>query len=396
LETAAVPLLRRLLRLLPATPPRRSSTQVRSRWRPTLEVLDDRIVPSVSSITSSFNSATINAGSTIWFNSTLKVSGLGSGPTTIRVDHSTITSPDFTLNTPNAAVTFDPSATQATTTFDGATNTWVTTVPVSSSGSGGLLGGLLGGLTGLLNLTPPPGNTFLDGATLYAPTGLRGGISPVTWSANFTTDTSGVSVTWQWEAGVYSQFSNNLSVLGVKPVDSNSTSQYRNSDLAGTPENFKQFLVAGARGNGGSNYTGTASGTKTVSPERADPPAAQTASLSGYIYVDFDQNGMHDAGEDGVAGVTVTLTGTDVNGNSVSLTAVTDDNGYYSFLGLAAGTYQLSKPRATDQYRDFTASPGTVNGSSDGTAQDQETIVGIHLNAGDNGIDFNFGEVVPN
>ena len=80
----------------------------------------------------------------------------------------------------------------------------------------------------------------------------------------------------------------------------------------------------------------------------------------------------------------------------VSLTAVTDASCAYSFTGLAAGTYQLHKARATGQYVDFGASPGTVNGTSDGTAQDQDTIVGITLSAGDNGINYNFGEVVPN
>jgi hypothetical protein len=30
-----------------------------------------------------------------------------------------------------------------------------------------------------------------------------------------------------------------------------------NHDRAGTPENFKAFVIAGARGKGGKNYTGS-------------------------------------------------------------------------------------------------------------------------------------------
>jgi len=36
---------------------------------------------------------------------------------------------------------------------------------------------------------------------------------------------------------------------------------YKNSDHAGTPESVRQFLVSGARGGGGSNFTGSYSGT---------------------------------------------------------------------------------------------------------------------------------------
>jgi hypothetical protein len=53
-------------------------------------------------------------------------------------------------------------------------------------------------------------------------------------------------------------------LVGVKPVDDNKASQYQNSDHAGTPENFKQYVIGGAGGGGGSNYTGGNSGTLSV------------------------------------------------------------------------------------------------------------------------------------
>jgi virginiamycin B lyase len=82
-----------------------------------------------------------------------------------------------------------------------------------------------------------------------------------------------VTVQWKWSAAVYTQFNNDYNALGVKPVDANNTSQYLNSDHAGTPENYKSFLAAGATGGGGSNYTGGLTGTETVQPALAAAPS---------------------------------------------------------------------------------------------------------------------------
>ena len=52
------------------------------------------------------------------------------------------------------------------------------------------------------------------------------------------------------------------------------------------------------------------------------------ASLSGYVYVDANNNGVFDAGETPIAGVTLTLL--DANGKSTGKTATTDANGLLS------------------------------------------------------------------
>ncbi len=97
--------------------------------------------------------------------------------------------------------------------------------------------------------------------------GLPGGINPVSWSGTFTTDTAGVGLNWQWAAAVYTTFNANNGVLGVKATDDNQHDcTYHNSDHAGTPEQYKSSVVGGARGGGGSNYTGGLSGTQTISP----------------------------------------------------------------------------------------------------------------------------------
>ncbi|HUE29574.1 MAG TPA: hypothetical protein VMR79_01795, partial [Verrucomicrobiae bacterium] len=199
--------------------------------------------PTPSPIASNFNGTRIASGTYIWFNSIVTPSGLGSSPVTIRFDNSTIafTANDvnYVLNVPSAQVRFDPEATVATTSFDPGTNTWETTTPPNVAG-----------------------NTFLDGLAFQVPVDLPGGINPVTWSGSLSSDTSGVRVSWKWAAAVYTKLSSDNNSLGVKPVDDNKASVYKNSDHAGTPENFKAFVIGGARGGGGSNFTGGYSGTR--------------------------------------------------------------------------------------------------------------------------------------
>ena len=193
-------------------------------------------------ISSNFNGTPIAGGNYIWFTSVLKPSGLGSTPVTIHFTQQTITSAYFTLSVPDANVTFDPTVTFATTTFSG--GMWVTTVP-----------------------SPPlKGNTFFSALEYQVPANLPGGIHNVTWSGTITSDTPGVSVKWQWAAAVYTNFSTNYNILGVKPVDDKVQNPYLNADHAGTPENFKSFVLPGATGGGANNFTGGLSGTKTVGP----------------------------------------------------------------------------------------------------------------------------------
>jgi len=206
-----------------------------------------------STINSNFNGTDIPAGDWIWFTSVLKVHGLGSQPVTIGFMGSIEFSVDgtvYVMSVPSALVTFSPFVTVATTAFTN--GQWVTTVPLS-------------GLAG---------NVFLDGFALQAPqpNGFPGGIQPVTWQGMFVSATPGITVQWQWAAAVYgnSLFGANYNLLGVKPVDDNHASIYQNSDHAGTPESFESYVVGGARGGGGSNFTGSYSGTGACTPMPAN------------------------------------------------------------------------------------------------------------------------------
>lgn len=224
-----------------------------TRWRPSLDVLEDRLVPSTASmITANFNGTAIPAGASIWFNAAVTATGLPKGaPATVHVVNEAI---DFTaagkayhVPVPNGIIVFTPRATSAAATYDPGDNDWDISAP--SSGAG---------------------DVFMTGVALKTATALPGGIKNVTWSASFWSDTAGLTVNWKWAAAVYNGFGTDNTTLGVKPVDNNTLSVYKNSDDSGTPEAFKTHVIAGALGGGGTNYTGNATKTVGVKPALGD------------------------------------------------------------------------------------------------------------------------------
>src|SRR5437899_2262838 len=66
------------------------------------------------------------------------------------------------------------------------------------------------------------------------------------------------------------------------------------------------------------------------------------AALTGTAFIDHNRNNILDPGEVVLPGATISLSGTDLQGNSVHATAVTDVNGVYKFLEVKPGTYQVS------------------------------------------------------
>jgi hypothetical protein len=258
------------------------------RCGPGLEALEDRSVPSgLTSITGNFNGTAIPANDSIWFSSVAKVQGLGSAPTTLHFTDQSISfvanGTPYDLSVPDATLTLSPTATTASTSFDG--SVWNTSSPTHFSG-----------------------NVFVAGLSFAVPNGLPGGIHNVTWQMQVSSDTAGVSVNWQWAAAVYSNFNADQSALGVKPVDDNHLGTYQNSDHAGTPEAYKTFVVGGGTGGGGSNFTGSLSATASVKPPGP-------SSLSGSV--------LNTATNTGLSGVVVILTGVTDVGQTVTFTTTT-------------------------------------------------------------------------
>jgi hypothetical protein len=329
-----------------------------ARARLSVTGLEDRTTPTATTITGNFNGTAIAAGDTVWFSSVGKVSGLGSSPSTLYLSGGTISFTEngtpTTVAVPDATVSFTQLATQATTTY--------------SAGSGWLV-------------TAPPhfsGNVFLGGTGFPVPGGLPGGIKNVTWQWNVSTDTTGLKLNWQWAAAAYTSFGANGS-FGVKSVDDNNVDVFRNSDHAGTPQSFKSYVVGGATGGGGSNWTGSYSATASVFPDFSPPPA-QTATLSGSVTV-------IDTGVP-VSGVEIDLV--DSSNNVVASTA-TDANGNYSFSKIAAGMYTVHEGAIDfNMYSYWGNSIGTVNGTMDGGYVDVQDIGSVTLVGGNAGVNYNF------
>jgi hypothetical protein len=240
----------------------KKSRPSRRRAHIAIEDLEERWTPSsgATSITFNFNPTPIAAGSTVWFNSSLQASGLGSAPVTLQFTNQTIAftagASSYNLNVPTSIITFVPASTAATTTYSASANTWTTSVPSK-----------LGG------------NVFLGGLALVVPNGLPGGIKNVTWQGQMQSDTAGVSVQWHGGAAVYKNFASDYTTLNVKPCDDGHASSYQNPDHAGTPEVFKTSVTAGATGGGGNNYTGNASPNTQLTPPV--PPPVGITYISG-------------------------------------------------------------------------------------------------------------------
>ncbi len=196
---------------------------------------------STSSITAGFNGTDIDDTSAVWFNS--HITGVSGGTNPINLYFlnqalkiETQTNGTFNYVLPDAIITIVGSPTNSTnpsTVFSGG---WITTVPDDS------------------------GTPFLAGFTLDVPAGVQLKAADVTWSGEFFTDLSDfpLSGAWQWSAAVYTNFSGIYNALGVTPVDG-----FAGFSQSGTPANFTDYVVGGARGGGGSNFTGSNSGTES-------------------------------------------------------------------------------------------------------------------------------------
>jgi hypothetical protein len=91
--------------------------------------------------------------------------------------------------------------------------------------------------------------------------------------------------------------------------------------------------------------------------------AVYPATKSGYKFNDLNSNGVWDAGEPGLNGWTINLTGTDATGHAVSMSTVTandpDGNpGFYSF-SVPPGTYTVSEVLQAGWIQSCPAAPGT-------------------------------------
>ncbi|HEY0026260.1 MAG TPA: Ig-like domain-containing protein [Allosphingosinicella sp.] len=142
----------------------------------------------------------------------------------------------------------------------------------------------------------------------------------------------------------------------------------------------------GLAGNVGGVATVTAD-SGVIANSNAESAAIDSLSFGGQIFRDTNKNGIRDAGETGIAGVTLKLyADTSIsNGNGdrfdagdtlIALTATTDANGNYRFAGLAEGDY-IAVAGASNF-----AAGGALFGltSADGVV-DPDTVAAVPTNA---------------
>jgi hypothetical protein len=211
---------------------------------------------SITVLMNSYGDTRIATGSTIWFSAVLEgiagdAGALGTAPIRIDVRQSRITFGNwrYVIAMPDSTITLDPSTREPE-------RWWV--------------GNSAWSLTYAARQIP---EAFFDGMPFTAPEPFIPAYSgPVTWAATFTASRPGITLRWAWSAAVYSRFGENGRLL-VKPLTA-PVSAFGNGDPAGTPELYKQYVVAGAMGAGAPQYTGARSTPESVTacPLATAPP----------------------------------------------------------------------------------------------------------------------------
>ncbi len=207
-----------------------------------------------------FNNGALGTGNTLWFTVNLNPPNLcvnnncGTSPAvTLYITGATITSGNTILNNvtlPNANITFDPTATVASTTYSSVNNSWTTVVPLTSS---------IPNAMGLAFAYAIPSPGILQNK-IDNPITLAFNVSGNSAATNF-------SYQWQWAAA---QYTNSTCFSNMDSVGALAVSGDRHS---GTPMNcISTPPIQGGTGGGASNYTGSYSSTKTFKPDLYTPP----------------------------------------------------------------------------------------------------------------------------
>jgi uncharacterized repeat protein (TIGR01451 family) len=127
----------------------------------------------------------------------------------------------------------------------------------------------------------------------------------------------------------------------------------------------------------------------------AEIPNGRT--LSGRVFLDYNNSGTLDGPDYGLANQTLNLTGTDANGNAVRRTTTTGSDGRYSFTALPESNgagYTVTQPTQPTGTNNGITTAGSTGGTATATGTTPSAIAAINL-AGANTVSANndFAEV---
>ncbi|MGA0605239.1 SdrD B-like domain-containing protein [Phenylobacterium sp. VNQ135] len=235
------------------------------------------------------------------------------------------------------------------------------------------------------------GDTGIPGQTVVLTgTDINGSVGPVSQ----LTDAAGQYIFTNLLAGTYTltQPAQPASTLSG-PTNPGSTGGL-GSDPAVTPSTIGGVnLTGGALVSTGNNF-----GERSAAPS-GPAPIPSNGSISGRVFIDLDDDGQPSAGEAGLAGVSLRLTGLASNGTPVDLAVFTDAEGGYLFANLppsGADGYTLAETQPASHADGKTSAPsGALASAKPVAAGAQDTVTGIALGPDEARSGYNFGERPP-